>query len=68
LDRNGLLKDITTLLSNEKVNVLAVHTQTNTKNQSATMDLIIEVHNHAESITLQAKLKNLQDVSEVRRL
>ena len=68
LDRNGLLKDITTLLSNEKVNVLAVHTQTNTKNQSATMDLIIEVHNHAESVTIQTKLKNLQDVSEVRRL
>ena len=68
LDRNGLLRDITTLLSNEKVNVLAVHTQTNTKKQSATMDISMEIHNSEESGRIIGKLQQLKDVSEVRRL
>ena len=68
LDRNGLLKDITTLLSNEKVNVLAVNTKTNVKKQSATIDLSLEIHNTEEIGVLAGKIKQLKDVMEVRRL
>lgn len=68
LDRSGLLKDITTLLSNEKVNVLGVNSMTNVKNQSAIIDLNLEVHSSDEIGKLSGKLKQLKDVAEVRRL
>ena len=68
LDRKGLLKDITTLLSNEKVNVLAINSMTNVKNQSATIDLTLEIHNSEEIGKLSGKLQQLKDVSQVRRL
>ena len=68
LDRNGLLKDITTLLSNEKVNLLGVHSHSNVKKQSATIDLSLEVHNSEESGQISKKLQQLKDVSLVRRL
>lgn len=68
LDRNGLLKDVTTLLSNEKVNVLGVNSMSNIKKQSAIIDMNLEVHNSEEISKLLNKLKQLKDVTEVRRL
>lgn len=68
LDRSGLLKDITTLLSNEKVNVLGVNSMSNMKTQSAIIDLNMEVRNSEEISKLVTKLKQLKDVAEVRRL
>jgi len=68
LDRNGLLKDITTLLSNEKVNVLAVNSQSNVKRQYAIIDLSLEVHNSEEIGKLAGKINQLKDVADVRRL
>ncbi|MCW8997043.1 MAG: GTP diphosphokinase [Psychromonas sp.] len=68
LDRNGLLKDITTLLSNEKVNVLGVNSLSNIKKQSAIIDLNLEVHNSEEISKLARKLKQLKDVLDARRL
>ena len=67
-DRNGLLKDITTLLSNEKVNLLGVNSQTNTKTLTATIDLSLEVDSNKEIKKLLAKLKQLKDVSDAHRL
>jgi GTP pyrophosphokinase len=67
-DRNGLLKDITTLLSNEKVNLIGVNSQTNTKTLTATIDLSLEVQNNKEINKLIIKLKQLKDVSDVHRL
>jgi (p)ppGpp synthase/HD superfamily hydrolase len=40
----------------------------NVKKQSATIDLTLEVHNSEEIGKLAGKLKQLKDVSEVRRL
>lgn len=68
LDRSGLLKDITTLLSNEKVNVIGVNSMSNIKNQSAIIDLNLEVHNSEDITKLANKLSQLKDVSAVRRL
>ena len=42
-DRQGLLRDITNTLTNEKINVLAVNTRTNRDDQSVHMDLEIEI-------------------------
>ena len=67
-DRNGLLKDITTLLSNEKVNLIGVNSQTNPKTLTATIDLSLEVQNNKEINKLIVKLKQLKDVSDVHRL
>jgi GTP pyrophosphokinase len=68
MDRSGLLKDITTLLSNEKVNVLGVNSMTNIKNQSAIIDLSLEIHNSKDIAKLSKKLQQLKDVTDVRRL
>jgi len=68
LDRNGLLKDITTLLSNDKVNVLGVNSMSNVKNQSAIIDMNLEVCSSDDIAKLISKLKQLKDVATVRRL
>jgi GTP pyrophosphokinase len=68
LDHSGLLRDITTLLSNEKVNVLGVNSMTNIKNQSAIIDLNLEVKNSDDIEKLVNKLKQLKDIFDVRRL
>ena len=68
LDRNGLLKDITTLLSNEKVNVLGINSMTNLKSQTAIIDMNLEILNSEGISKIQNKLKQLKDVSDVRRL
>lgn len=44
-DRSGLLRDITTILANEKVNVLGVASRSDTKQQMATIDMTIEIYN-----------------------
>ena len=67
-DRSGLLKDITTELSNEKVNLLGVNTKTNTKTLTATIDIMLEVDNNKEINRLLNKLKQLKSVSDARRL
>jgi GTP pyrophosphokinase len=67
-DRNGLLKDITTLLANEKVNLVGVNSQTNPKTLTATIDMSLEVQNNKEINKLIVKLKQLKDVSDVHRL
>lgn len=68
LDRSGLLKDITTLLSNEKVNVLGVNSMSNIKTQTAVIDLNLEIHTSDNIAKIQNKLKQLKDVLQVRRL
>ena len=67
-DRNGLLKDITTVLSNEKVHLVGVNSQTNAKTLTATVDLSIEVNNNKEISGLLNKLKQLKNVSDAHRL
>ncbi len=44
-DRSGLLRDITTILANEKVNVLGVSSRSDVKQQLATIDMTIELYN-----------------------
>lgn len=67
-DRKGLLKDITTVLSNEKINVMGVNSQTNSKTLTAVIDLNIEVDNSENANRLLGKLQQLKDVSEALRI
>ena len=67
-DRNGLLRDITTVLANEKVSVLGVSSRADTKKQVATMDMEIELKNVESLSKILARLAKLDDVIEAKRL
>ncbi|AJI94495.1 GTP diphosphokinase [Yersinia ruckeri] len=67
-DRSGLLRDITTILANEKVNVLGVASRSDTKKMLATIDMNIEIYNLQVLGRVLAKLNQLPDVIDARRL
>ncbi|MDA5543153.1 MULTISPECIES: GTP diphosphokinase [Yersinia] len=67
-DRSGLLRDITTILANEKVNVLGVASRSDTKKMVATIDMDIEIYNLQVLGRVLAKLNQLPDVIDARRL
>lgn len=67
-DRNGLLRDITTVLANEKISVLGVNTRLDGKKNVATMDLEIELNNVEILTKILARLAKLDDVIETKRL
>jgi len=66
-DRHGLLRDITTLLDREKVNVSAMQTLSNKKKNTVDMTLQIEIADFNELSRVLAKLNHLPNVSSVRR-
>ncbi|MGL9733598.1 MAG: GTP diphosphokinase [Symbiopectobacterium sp.] len=66
-DRSGLLRDITTILANEKVNVLGVSSRSDTKQQIAVIDMEIEIYNLQVLVRVLAKLNQLPDVIDARR-
>jgi len=67
-DRSGLLRDITTILANEKVNVLGVSSRSDIKQQIATIDMDMEVSDQESLNRVLNKLVQLPDVIEARRL
>ncbi|MFU9138857.1 GTP diphosphokinase [Erwinia tasmaniensis] len=67
-DRSGLLRDITTILANEKVNVLGVSSRSDTKKQLATIDMDIEIYNHQVLGRVLARLNQVPDIIDARRL
>jgi GTP pyrophosphokinase len=67
-DRSGLLRDITTILANEKVNLLGVSSRSDTKKQLATIDIDIEINNQLVLSRVLAKLNQLTDVIDAKRL
>jgi GTP pyrophosphokinase len=66
-ERAGLLRDITGLLSNEKINVLAVNTQTDKKQHIARMTFTLEIPDVAMLSRVLALLDQIPNVMEVRR-
>ncbi|WP_249850170.1 GTP diphosphokinase [Aggregatibacter actinomycetemcomitans] len=67
-DRNGLLRDITTVLANEKISVLGVSTHTDSKRQVANIDMQIELNNVEMLSKILFRLEKLDDVIEAKRL
>jgi GTP pyrophosphokinase len=65
-DRAGLLRDITSLLANEKINVLGVRTLTD-RQQVAHMTFTIEIPNIETLSRVLALLDQIPNVSGVRR-
>ncbi len=66
-DRQGLLRDITSILSNEKINVLSVNTQTDKQNYSVRMQLTLEIANIDELSRVLGRIGQLPNVTEARR-
>lgn len=67
-DRSGLLRDITTLLANEKVNVIATQTRSNKTENTATMLLTIEIRGIEWLSRLLARMSNLPNVISANRV
>jgi GTP pyrophosphokinase len=66
-DRHGLLSDITRTLSDDKINVIAVNTITNKKEQSAQMAVTIEIRDLQQLARIMDKISQLRNVLEVSR-
>lgn len=67
-DRSGLLRDITALLANEKVNVIAINTLSNQADSTADMQVTIEVKGIEWLSRILAKIDQLPNVTSVRRV
>ena len=67
IDRQGLLGDVTNTLSNEKVNVIAVNTLSDKKQQTARMAVTIEIHDLQQLTRVMDKIGQLPNVIEVLR-
>jgi guanosine-3',5'-bis(diphosphate) 3'-pyrophosphohydrolase len=65
-DRVGLLRDISTLLSDERVNILYTHTRTH-DDREVTIDITVEVIDVGQLSRVLHKLDGIQGVYEVHR-
>lgn len=66
-DRHGLLRDITTLLDREKVNVSAMQTVSDKDKNTVEMSITLEISDFGSLSRVFAKLSQLPNVTEVRR-
>ena len=66
-DRKGLLKDVSTVFADEKVNVLSINTRTDASDQSVDIEVQVEVQNIETLSKLMAKLDQLPNVLSVKR-
>lgn len=66
-DRSGLLRDVSQVLLNEKINVLAVNTRSNKEDNTAAMRLTIEIPGLEALGRLLARISQLPNVIETRR-
>jgi GTP pyrophosphokinase len=66
-DREGLLRDITTLLANEKANLTGVNSYSDAEENIATITIVMEVTSLDVLDKVLAKLRQLPNVIDVRR-
>ncbi len=66
-DRQGLLRDITEILTNERLNVMGINTLTDRRTHIADMTLSLDVHDVTQLSGVLAKVEQLPNVIEVRR-
>ncbi len=66
-DRSGLISDISQVLLNEKMNVVALQTSTSKEDNTATLNLTVEVPGLDELGRLLGRISQLPNIIEVRR-
>lgn len=64
-DRPGLLKDVSEILAQEKINVIRVNTQS--RDETARMEFTLEVRNVDQLARLLARAAHVRGVSQARR-
>lgn len=67
-DRKGLLHDVCQIMLNDKINILATNTLTNKKDDSVKMQFTVEVTGLDQLSRTLAKLDNLTNVMDVKRV
>ena len=67
-DRQGLLRDITGLFANARINVLTINTHTNKQTNTATMKLRVEVPDLGSLSKLLERIDRLKNVISVVRV
>ena len=66
-DRSGLLRDVSQILLNERINVLAVNTRSNKEDNTALMSLTIEIPGLDALGRLLGRISQLPNIIETRR-
>jgi GTP pyrophosphokinase len=66
-DRNGLLRDITSILANEKANVLRMSSNSDVARQTAIINMTLELYNLDSLNKLLTKVSLIDDVIEAKR-
>lgn len=67
-DRHGLVRDVSTLLADEKIGILGMQTRTHRATHSADIDLSVEIAGLAELSRLLHRLGRLPNVVRVSRV
>ncbi len=67
-DREGLLRDVTTIIANDRINVLGVRTRLDNGNQTATIDIDMEVTNINDLNRTLSRLSNMPGVIQAKRI
>jgi GTP pyrophosphokinase len=67
IDRQGLLRDVSSLLANEKINVIAASTATDRKTNTAKMQITVEVANTDQLSRILSRIIQLPNIVEARR-
>jgi GTP pyrophosphokinase len=66
--RTGLMQDISTILANQKINLLSINADTDRDEQIVHTRMTIEIHSVDELVAIIDKLSQLPNVQEVRRI
>mgnify|MGYP000350430692 CR=1 FL=1 len=66
-DRQGLLRDISTLLSSQDVDVVGVNTASDPVEQIAEMSIALHIHDVGELAVVMDRLRQLRNVQSVER-
>jgi len=66
-DRYGLLKDITALLDNERINISAMQTLSDKKKNTVDMQATVEIRSFDELSRILSKLNQLPNIASARR-
>jgi GTP pyrophosphokinase len=66
-DRSGLLRDITTVLANEKINLTGVNTATDPRDGIARMSLTLEINDIGQLSRVLSRIGQLPNVVDARR-
>lgn len=67
-DRQGLLRDISTIIANERVSIIGMESNTDKAKQTVSMNIKLEVASSELLMRVLDKLRQLDDVTQVRRL